>query len=179
MSKTITLRPRLSEKTYGLSESRVYVVDIDKDVNKHTVARAIESQFDVKVVKVNVANLKGKSKRIVSISGKRMVNAEGKQNDIKKAYITLAEGQGLPFFEAIEEEEQKEENVQKQVDKAAAKQAAKDDKKAAKKTAKVSDTKKKAEDSEPVPEEVKKPRRGWRLPRRKTKAEREAEKENK
>lgn len=126
MSKSIILRPRLSEKTYGLSESRVYVVEVPTDVNKHTVARAIESQFDVKVAKVNMLNVKGKAKRIISISGKRMVNADGRRNDIKKAYITLKEGYGLPFFEAIEEEEAKEENVQKQVDKAAAKQAAKD-----------------------------------------------------
>ncbi len=128
MSKSIILRPRLSEKTYGLSESRVYVVEVPANVNKHTVARAIESQFDVKVAKVNILNVKGKAKRIISISGKRMVNADGRRNDIKKAYVTLKEGYGLPFFEAIEEEEAKEENVQKQIDKAAAKQAAKESK---------------------------------------------------
>lgn len=85
MSKTIMLRPRLSEKTYAQSESRVYVVEIAKDVNKHTVARAIESQFEVKVTKVNIANIAGKSKRILSASGKRMKNAEGKRSDIKKS----------------------------------------------------------------------------------------------
>ncbi len=126
MSKSVILRPRLSEKTYGLSESRVYVVEVPTTVNKHTVARAIETQFDVKVAKVNMMNVKGKAKRIISVSGKRMVNADGRRNDIKKAYVTLKEGYGLPFFEAIEEEEQKEENVQKQIDKAADKQAAKD-----------------------------------------------------
>jgi large subunit ribosomal protein L23 len=45
-SKAITLRPRLSEKTYGLSANRVYVVEIPKDVNKHSVARAVEAQFE-------------------------------------------------------------------------------------------------------------------------------------
>ncbi len=64
-NKAIALRPRLSEKTYGLSESRVYVVDVPKDVNKHTVARAVEAQFEVKVAKVNIINMKGKSKRVV------------------------------------------------------------------------------------------------------------------
>lgn len=172
MSKSITLRPHLSEKTYGLSESRVYVVEVDKNVNKHSIARAIESQFDVKVVKVNVANMKGKSKRVISLSGKRMVNADGKRPDTKKAYVTLAEGQGLPFFEAIEEEVQKEENIQKQVDKAADKDAKKAAKKAPKKV------KAEAESSE-TPVEQPKARRGWRLPRRKTKAERQAEEENK
>lgn len=129
MSKSIVLRPRLSEKTYGLSESRVYVVDVPKDANKHTVARAVEAQFDVKVTKVNIVNAKGKSKRIISLTGKRMLNAEGKRNDVKKAYVTLAEGNSLPFFAAIEEEEQKEQKIQENVDKAAAKQAAKETRK--------------------------------------------------
>lgn len=126
IDKTIALRPRLSEKTYGLSESRVYVVEVPQDTNKHSVARAVEAQFEVKVTKVNIVNIKGKSKRIVSLTGKRMKNAEGKRNDIKKAYVTLAKGHSLPFFAAIEEEEQKEEAIQEKVDKAAAKQAAKD-----------------------------------------------------
>lgn len=129
MSKSIILRPRLSEKTYTQSESRVYVVEIPKDANKHTVARAVEAQFDVKVAKVNITNIPGKAKRIISISGKRMKNAEGKRSDIKKAYVTLAEGQSLPFFAAVEEAEAQEEKIQSQVDKAAAKQAAKEDKK--------------------------------------------------
>jgi large subunit ribosomal protein L23 len=133
MSKTIILRPRLSEKTYAQSESRVYVVEIPKDANKHTVARAIEAQFEVKVSKVNITNISGKSKRIISISGKRYQNATGKRTDIKKAYVTLAEGHSLPFFAAVEEAEAQEEKVQAQVDKAAAKQAAKDDKKSSRK----------------------------------------------
>lgn len=132
MSKTIALRPRLSEKTYGLSESRVYVVDVPKTANKHTVARAVEAQFEVKVSRVNIASIKGKSKRVISVTGKRMKNAEGRRNDIKKAYVTLAEGHNLPFFAAIEEEEQKEQSVQEKVDKAAAKQASKEAKKTTK-----------------------------------------------
>lgn len=129
MSKTISLRPRLSEKTYGLSAGRIYVVEVPKDANKHTVARAVESQFEVKVAKVNMTTIPGKAKRIISASGKRMKNAEGKRSDIKKAYVTLAEGQSLPFFAAIEEEEAQQQKVQEQVEKAAAKQAAKEDKK--------------------------------------------------
>ncbi len=136
MSKTLILRPRLSEKTYGLSESRVYVVDVPKSTNKHSVARAVEAQFEVKVEKVNTTVIKGKSKRVMSVTGKRMGNAEGKRTDIKKAYVTLAEGHSLPFFAAIEEEEQKEQKLQAQVDKAADKQAAKAEKKTAKKAPK-------------------------------------------
>lgn len=126
MSKTIVMRPRLSEKTYGQSENRVYVVEVAGDTNKHTVARAIEAQFEVKVTKVNILNVKGKSKRIISLTGKRMKNAEGSRSDIKKAYVTLTEGNSLPFFAAVEEEEAKEEATQAQVEKAVAKQAAKE-----------------------------------------------------
>lgn len=126
MSKTLSLRPRLSEKTYGLSDKRVYVVDVPKDANKHTVARALEAQFEVKVASVNIANISGKQKRILSLNGKRAVNAEGKRNDIKKAYVTLAPGNSLPFFAAVEEAEEKEQAVQEKVDKAAAKQADKE-----------------------------------------------------
>ncbi|HSX45397.1 MAG TPA: 50S ribosomal protein L23 [Candidatus Saccharimonadia bacterium] len=133
MSKTVILRPRLSEKTYGLAESRVYVVDIPKDVNKHTVARAIESQFDVKVSKVNITNIPGKSKRTMSLTGKRYANTYGQRTGIKKAYVTLAEGNSLPFFAAVEEAEAKEEALQEKVDKAATKQAAKESKQETKK----------------------------------------------
>ena len=129
MSMTIVLRPRLNEKTYELSNARVYVFEIEKGVNKHTVARAVEAQFDVKVAKVNLANISGKAKRIVSLNGKRSVNAEGNRNDIRKAYVTLHEGHSLPFFNAVEEAEQKQEAVQAKVDKAAAKKQAKAEKK--------------------------------------------------
>lgn len=135
MSKSVALKPRLNEKTYGLASSRVYVFDVDRSVNRHGIARAVESQFDVKVIKVNTANIPGKSKRVISLSGKRVKGSDGSRNDFKKAYVTLAEGHGLPFFDAIEEEEQKEQVTQEKFDKAAAKQAEKDakaDKKAAK-----------------------------------------------
>lgn len=140
MSKSIALQPRLNEKTYGLAESNVYVFDVDRSVNKHSIARAVEAQFDVKVVAVNTTNIPGKSKRIISINGKRMKNAEGSRNDFKKAYVTLAKGTALPFFDAIEEEEQKEEATQAKIDKVAQKQAAKDEKKSGSKTAKVTTT---------------------------------------
>lgn len=152
MSKTLILRPRLSEKTYGLSESRVYVVDVPGNANKHGVARAVEAQFEVKVDKVNIMNVKGKSKRVMSLTGKRMANTEGRRPSIKKAYVTLAEGNSLPFFAAIEEEEQKEQATQEKLDKAIAKKAAKDEKKTAKKKpAAKTETKPEAPEAEEQP----------------------------
>jgi large subunit ribosomal protein L23 len=126
MSLTTILQPRLNEKTYGLSAKGVYVFNVDKSVNKHTVARAVEAQFEVKVAEVNIANIPGKAKRIVSLTGKRSRNAEGHRSDIKKAYVTLVKGYSLPLFAAIEEEDQQEQAVQAKVEKAAEKAAAKD-----------------------------------------------------
>jgi large subunit ribosomal protein L23 len=125
MSKIITLRPRLNEKTYSLSNSRVYVFEVEKGVNKHTIARAVESQFEVKVATVNTTNISGKPKRIISLNGKRMVNANGNRNDIRKAYVTLRNGHSLPFFNAVEEEQAKQEATQAKVDKTISKQAEK------------------------------------------------------
>ena len=128
MSKTLILKPRLSEKTYALSENRVYVVEVDKATNKHTVARAIKEQFEVEVKSVRIVNAKGKTKQVRNLSGTKFRNAKGKRNDIKKAYVTLKEGNSLPFFAAVEEEEAKEQAAQQQFDKAVAKQDAKEEK---------------------------------------------------
>ncbi len=128
MSKTLILKPRLSEKTYAQSEDRVYVVEVDKSVNKHSVARAVKQQFEVEVKSVRIANIKGKAKQTRSLTGKKYLNSKGKRSDVKKAYVTLKEGHSLPFFAAIEQEEAKEKATQEQFDKAISKQTAKEEK---------------------------------------------------
>jgi large subunit ribosomal protein L23 len=137
MNDAIVLIPRVSEKAYGLSTARrTYVFDVQGANNKHTVARAVESQYGVTVTSVNVTNLKGKAKRTVRKGGRGTV---GRTSDVKKAYVTLKDGDSLPIFSAIEEASAKEEKANEQfakvVEKAAAKeekQTAKDTKKAAK-----------------------------------------------
>lgn len=131
-TKTVALSPRLNEKTYGLADDRVYVFDVERSVNRHDIARAVEAQFEVKVASVNTMKVRGKTKRTMSLSGKRYSSHSGQRSDVKKAYVTLAEGHSLPFFQAIEEEIAKEEATQEKIDKAAAKQAAKDAKASAK-----------------------------------------------
>lgn len=129
MSKTLVLKPRVSEKTYALSTGRVYVFDVPKSANKHEVARAVTAQFDVKVTGVNLANIAGKAKRTISLTGKRVVNGKGgRQNGTSKAYVTLAEGNSLPFFAAVEEAEEKQEATQEKVAKALEKKAEKETK---------------------------------------------------
>ena len=113
MDKSTTLLPVLSEKTYGQSEKGVYVVRVNKTINKTSVKRAIESQFDVKVASVNIVNVKGKAKRTISKNGRRV--ARGRDNDTRKAYVTLQSGHSLPFFSAIEEEEKQSEKLQEEM----------------------------------------------------------------
>jgi Ribosomal protein L23 len=130
MSTQMPLLPRLSEKAVAQSQTGTYVFVVPNDANKHSVARAIEAQFAVTVTEVNISVLKGKSKRTVSQKGRRQL--KGRTADAKKAYVTLAEGQKLPIFDAIEEEEAKQAETQEKLSKAAEKQAEKEAKKAAK-----------------------------------------------
>lgn len=105
MEKTMFLKPRISEKTYALSLARnTYVVDVPGDANKDTVAKAVTSQFGVTVETVNIINVKGKTKRTVRKGGRPVA---GKRSDVKKAYVTLKEGDKLPFFVEAEAEEEK------------------------------------------------------------------------
>ena len=101
MNKFMALKPRLSEKTYGLSQLRnVYVFDVPTDANKLEVARAVEAQFNVTVTAVNVANMKGKVKRTVRKGGRPIM---GQRAASRRAYVTLKAGDSLPVFAAVEE----------------------------------------------------------------------------
>lgn len=96
MENTIPLRPRLSEKAYAQSEiSRTYAIEVPGDANKLTVGKAVEVQFGVTVENVRILNVKGKPKRTVRKGGRP---TEGKRSDVKKAYVTIKEGDKLPFF---------------------------------------------------------------------------------
>lgn len=104
MSMTLVIKPRMSEKAYGLSQKNdVYIFDVPCDTNKAEVARAIAEQFKVGVVRVNMANLKGKPKRTAHKGGRPTA---GSRSDIKKAYVTLKKGDSIPIF-ATEEAESK------------------------------------------------------------------------
>ena len=117
--KLTLLKPRLSEKTYALSQVRnVYTFEVPGDVNKHSVARAVAAQFDVTVTDVKILNVKGKQKRTVRKGGRPTM---GQRSGIKKAYVTLKPGDKLPIFASEEEAEAKTEKIEKAVAKAAKK----------------------------------------------------------
>jgi large subunit ribosomal protein L23 len=81
------LAPVITEKATYLSEQNKVVFRVAKDATKDEIADAVEQLFKVKVVKVNTLNVKGKTKRWRGYPGRR--------SDIKKAIVTLAEGQSI------------------------------------------------------------------------------------
>lgn len=103
MSKTLSLKPRLSEKTYGLSESlNVYTFEVPSDATKQSVAAAVKAQYrDVTIKSVRMATISGKSQRSYRRRGRSVKS--GQRSAIRKAYITLKEGDKLPIYAAVEE----------------------------------------------------------------------------
>jgi large subunit ribosomal protein L23 len=81
------LSPVITEKATMLSEQNKVVFRVAKDASKADIAEAIENLFKVSVVKVNTINVKGKTKRFRGHVGQR--------SDVKKAIVTLAEGQSI------------------------------------------------------------------------------------
>lgn len=96
MSKSLSLNPRLSEKAYALSElTNTYIFDVPYSANRHTIARAVEAQYEVDVKSVRIAGVPGKTGR--NIRRGRIVG-QNKRSDIRKAYVTLNDGDKLPLF---------------------------------------------------------------------------------
>ena len=81
------LSPVITEKATMLSEHNKVVFRVAQDATKAQIAEAVEALFKVNVVKVNTLNLKGKTKRFRGHLGKR--------SDVKKAIVTLADGQSI------------------------------------------------------------------------------------
>lgn len=101
MDKLITLNPRISEKSYGLSQTKqTYIFDVPRGTSKQLVARAVAAQFDVTVTDVNIANVKGKLKRTVR---KRSRPVTGQRATTRRAYVTLKPGDSIPVFAALDE----------------------------------------------------------------------------
>src|SRR6478609_3261300 len=81
------LAPVITEKATLLSEQNKVVFRVAADASKDEIAAAVEELFKVKVTKVNTLVTKGKTKRFRGIVGRR--------SDVKKAIVTLADGQSI------------------------------------------------------------------------------------
>jgi len=121
MSSSITLKPIMSEKAYGLSQTaNIYVFSVAKAINRQQVAEAVASQYQVGVKSVRMAGVPGRTQSI--ISRRRRLNTLGQRSDVRKAYVTLKDGDKLPIFAAVEEASKKEEAAEAKLAKKASKE---------------------------------------------------------
>lgn len=90
----VLLQPLLTEKITAMRESGNKVgFLVRRDANRIEIKRAVESALKVRVERVNVMNVMGKTKRLGRFSGKRP--------DWKKAIVTLKAGEKLEMYESV------------------------------------------------------------------------------
>ena len=87
----IVLAPHITEKSTMLSENNAVVFKVAGTASKPEIKAAVEALFNVKVTGVNTNVQKGKTKRWKGTPYKR--------SDVKKAIVTLAEGQTIDITE--------------------------------------------------------------------------------
>lgn len=90
-------RPIITEKTnYQNGKLGQYVFEVSRDANKNLVKDAIETLYEVEVVKVNIINVAPKRKR--RYPSRRMGI---RKSGYKKAIVWLAIGDTIPVFEGV------------------------------------------------------------------------------
>jgi large subunit ribosomal protein L23 len=86
--------PLITEKGTLVNEAGNQVVfRVRREASKHDIRRAIETFFKVRVTRVRTMNYLGKTRRVGRSAGRRPA--------WKKAYVTLAEGQRIDFFDNV------------------------------------------------------------------------------
>jgi large subunit ribosomal protein L23 len=80
----VIVKPIITEKATLASENNGVVFQVTNDSTKPQIKEAVEALFGVKVKAVNTTITKGKTKRFRGQLGRR--------SDVKKAYVTLEEG---------------------------------------------------------------------------------------
>ena len=83
----VIVSPIITEKATALSEQNKVVFKVSRDATKPQIKEAVEKLFDVKVKSVNTLVTKGKVKMFRGTRGQR--------SDVKKAVVTLEEGQTI------------------------------------------------------------------------------------
>lgn len=89
----VVVKPIITEKSTLVGEYNQLVFEVAKTASKPEIKAAIEALFNVKVTAVNTLVQKGKTKRW---RGKPY-----RRTDLKKAIVTLAEGQSIDVTTGI------------------------------------------------------------------------------
>jgi len=87
----VLLGPHVSEKASMAAEHNQICFKVAPDATKPEIRKAVEALFNVDVKAVQTVNIKGKTKMTKTGLGKR--------KGIRKAYVTLADGQDIDFMD--------------------------------------------------------------------------------
>lgn len=91
MNNLVIKSPIISEKSFALASTGVYVFLVTPEANKKIVATQVHEMYNVDVEEVRIINIPGKVKR----AGRKL----GKRSDIKKALVKVKKGQKIAIFE--------------------------------------------------------------------------------
>lgn len=91
----VIVAPVITEKATMASEYNKVTFKVSRTATKPQIKAAVEKLFDVKVEKVNTLVRKGKVKRFKG--------RIGQQSDVKKAVVTLAEGQSIDITTGLKD----------------------------------------------------------------------------
>lgn len=134
--------PILTEYSYSQVKDRVYMTKVEavsEQISKISVKKALEDQYNVNIESIRLSTRKGKAMRFSR--GRHAYPGITHHRDQKIVYVTLKEGQRLPFFDEYEKAV-KEAN---EADEKETKKTAKADAKAEKQSAKAAKEATKAE----------------------------------
>lgn len=92
---TVLLKPLLTEKTTMLKdEANQVAFYVHPQASKIEIEKAVEKAFDVHVTAVNIVRRAPRNR-------KRQGRVIGRRPGWKKAYVTLAQGDKIEFFEGV------------------------------------------------------------------------------
>ncbi|MBV9232434.1 MAG: 50S ribosomal protein L23 [Candidatus Eremiobacteraeota bacterium] len=99
-AREVIVAPRITEKAMADALVHQYTFVVHPRATKTQIRHAIEEIFKVNVLHVNTVNVRGKARTFA----RRGLRTTGKQNDYKKAIVTLKAGQkielgGVNYFE--------------------------------------------------------------------------------
>ena len=86
-------RPLVTEKATLLQEGNKYVFEVAQGAGKFQIKKAVEQAFQVRVTKVNVITIPGKTRR----AGRREITT----SSWKKAIVTLEQGDKITLIEGV------------------------------------------------------------------------------
>ena len=89
----ILVSPVVTEKATRILENNQVIFKVSTNATKFQIKNAVEALYSVKVTKVNTLNIKGKNKIFRGVKGKR--------SSIKKAIVSLAEGQSIDLSTGV------------------------------------------------------------------------------